>query len=126
MARGRALRVAEAIKMEISDLLINELKDPRIGFTSVTAVRVTDDLRFARVYFSVFAASDEQEKAMEALERAKGYIRTELSKRLRLRVAPELSFHIDHSIEEGDRISRLLAQSRQSESPAGGFGDNER
>lgn len=119
MARGRALRVAEAIKEEVSEILMNELKDPRIGFTSVTAVEVSDDLRHARIFFSIFAPPADQEKAMEALEKAKGFIRSELSKRLRLRVAPELTFQMDRSIERGDRISRLLADVRRS----GGLGE---
>lgn len=129
MVRGRALRVAEAIKEEVSEILLNELKDPRIGFTSVTAVEVSDDLRHARIFFSVFAPPADQEKAMEALEGAKGFIRSELSKRLRLRVAPELAFQMDRSIERGDRISRLLAEARRSggfgslDGPHGGSGD---
>lgn len=104
----RPERLAEAIKKEISALLQDELKDPRIGFASITAVEVTPDLRYARVFVSVFGPPDTRRASLEALQKAQGFIRGELGKRIRLRHTPEITFKLDESIGRGTRVLELL------------------
>ena len=106
----RAKRVAEQIKVEMGDILTNVLKDPNIGFVTVTDVEVTRGLQEATVYFSVYGDDAEKEKSFKGLERAKGLIRSEIGKRIRLRKVPELHFEFDYSIEYGNRIETLLKQ----------------
>lgn len=104
----REQRVAEAIKEEISDILRTQLKDPRIGFVSVTGVEVTNDLRQAKVHVSVMGTEQEKEQAIKVLQKATGFIRSELAGRLTLRYTPELLFRLDKSIDHGLRIAKLL------------------
>ena len=104
----RPERLAEAIKKEVSDMLKNELKDPRIGFATITGVRVAGDLRYAKIFVSVLGSQEEQKLTQEALDKAAGFIRSELGKRIRLRYTPELTFVSDKSIEHGTRIMDLL------------------
>ncbi len=118
MAQERVRRIREAIREEISDIMRNEMKDPRVGFASVTSVEVSGDLRNARVYISVLGGEEERRQTMAALESARGFIRGEVGRRLRLRFAPELVFVADESIAHGAHIARLLAEIRRNE--AGG------
>ncbi|MEW6188661.1 MAG: 30S ribosome-binding factor RbfA [Actinomycetota bacterium] len=104
----RTSRLAEIFKEEISDIIQRELKDPRIGFVTITAVEVSPDLRYATVFLSVLGKKLEQENTLEGLESAKGFIKTELGKRIRIKFLPDLTFKIDESIKEGMRISELL------------------
>lgn len=104
----RPERLAEAIKKEVSQLLTEELKDPRIGFASITSVVVTKDLRYANIYVSVFGEAEEQKATMEALQKANGFVRGELAKRIRLRYMPEIIFKLDESIERGTRLIALM------------------
>jgi ribosome-binding factor A len=99
----------------MSYLLQRELKDPRIGFTTVTAVEMSADLKYARIYISVMGTSEEQKATMDALASARGFIRRELAARLDLRFAPEVQFKLDTSAEYSDRISRLLNELKQEE-----------
>lgn len=108
MAKERPNRVAEAIKAELMDLLRTEMKDPRIGFVSIVKVDVTGDLRHAKVYFSVLGDAQAKEATRAGLQSAAGFLRNHLGARLRLRYTPELSFHLDDSIEHGARIAALL------------------
>ena len=108
MARIRVERIGEQIKKELADILRHEIKDPRIGFLTFTDVEVTNDLSLARVYLSVLGDEEEKEATLAALGKAKGFIRSELGKRIRLRQIPELEFRLDHSIEYGIRIEELL------------------
>lgn len=117
MSRQRLLRVQEAIQEEVSEIIRKELKDPRVGFASVTGVEVTDDYRHARVFISVLGADEDQDRTLEGLEQAAGFIRSELGRRLRLRYAPELAFVLDRSIAHGHHVSRLLARARAEASP---------
>ena len=105
----RPSRVAEQIKKEVSLILPQELKDPRLGFITVTAVEVTNDLRYAKIFFSVLGNEQEEKSTLEALNKAKGFIRTEIGKRIRLRFTPEISFVLDKSLEQGARINKLLS-----------------
>jgi ribosome-binding factor A len=104
----RAQRVAERIKEEMADIL-RRVKDPRVGFASVVRVECSSDLRYAKVYISVFGPEADQQATMRGLENAKGFIRSELGRRVRLFHTPELHFALDTSIAHGDRIARLLA-----------------
>lgn len=110
MAKFRTGRVGEQIKKEISDLIQTELKDPRIGFITVTGADVTNDLSLARVYLSILGSEEQKEETLRAIGRAKGFLRTELGRRVRLRHTPEIEFRFDNSIEYGSRIELLLQQ----------------
>jgi ribosome-binding factor A len=115
MTSHRANRVAEEIKKEITQMLRDEIKDPRIGFITVTGVEVTPDIRYAKVFVSVYGDADAREQSLEALEKAKGFVRSEIGKRIRLRYAPEVSFKFDSSIEYGARIMKLLDEVKDTE-----------
>jgi len=110
MAKVRVGRVGEQIKKELSQILQAELKDPRVGFITVTGVDVTNDLSQAKVYLSVMGTEQQKEDSLKAIEKATGFIRSELGKRIRLRITPELLFQFDTSIEYGSRIDALLNQ----------------
>ena len=110
MSSQRAQRVAETIHKEISSMLIKGLKDPRIGFVTLTSVDVSGDLRNARVYYTVFGEQEQKDLTQTALEKATPFIRRELGKRLRLRCTPELKFCFDASLEYGNRIESLLKE----------------
>ena len=106
----RAEKVAEAIHEEVSRLLIKGLKDPRIGFVTVTGVKATDDLHLATIYFSV-VGDDEAKKATAAgLNSARGFIRSEIGKSLRMRYVPDIIFKYDDSLDYGNRIDSLLRE----------------
>lgn len=106
----RPEKLAEAVKKEVSDMFRHDLRDPRIGFATITFVEVSGDLRYAKIYVSVLGKEEEQQQTMQALEKAKGFIRSELGQRIRLRYTPELTFKMDHSIQSGTRIIRLLEE----------------
>lgn len=108
----RPERVGGRIREEISAMLVSGLKDPRIGFATITSVRVTPDLREARVYVSVLGNAEKQQETMDGFQAARAYIRRELAHRLSLRRTPELSFELDRSAEQGARIDELLRQVR--------------
>lgn len=110
MAKNRTGRVGEQIKKELSVLIQSELKDPRIGFVTVTGVDVTSDLSQAKVYLSVFGDEEKKNESLKALEKATGFLRTEVGKRIRLRHTPELIFKIDESIAYGSRIEKILGE----------------
>lgn len=108
----RSHRLSEELKNEISAIIAQEVKDPRVGFATVTEVEVTPDLRRARVLVSVLGSPQEKQETFEALVRATGYIRRLIGARIRLRHTPELSFAYDDSIEHGDKMMRLLDEIR--------------
>ncbi len=111
-AARRITRVGEEIRKEISGLL-RELRDPRIGLTSVTEVVMSADLRHGRVYVSVLGDKEDRLRTLEGLNRAASHIRHEIGARLRLRNIPDLNFVYDTSIERGARIEELLEKSRR-------------
>lgn len=113
MARIRVGRVGEQIKKDISQILQMELKDPRIGFTTVTGVEVTNDLSQATIYLSVLGTEQQKEDTLKVLINSTGFLRSELNRRIRLRKVPELIFKFDRSIEYGSRIESLLEQLNQ-------------
>ncbi len=105
----RSDRVSEEILKEVSNILQKDMKDPRLGFVSVTRVEAARDLRHANVLISVLGSAEEKSKSLIALKRGTGFIRGLLGKRLRLRFAPELDFRLDDSIERGARIHKILS-----------------
>src|SRR5438046_4437377 len=108
MTSRRQTQVADAVQQHMSYLLQRELKDPRIGFTTVTVVEMSADLRYARIFISVMGTPEEQKATMDALASGRGFIRRELAARLDLRFAPDIQFKLDTSAEYSDRINRLL------------------
>ncbi len=106
----RSEKVAEAIHELISGLLIKGLKDPRIGFVTITGVKVTDDLHQARVFFTVVGSDEEKKATGQGLNSARGFIRKEMGKELHMRYVPELIFQYDESVEYGNRIESLLKE----------------
>jgi len=115
MSARRRAQVGSIIREELSGILQREMKDPRLGFVSVLRVELSPDMSFARVYVSVYGSQEEQQKTMEALEHASGFIRRQLAPRLTLRTIPRLRFILDRSMEHAENISRILAQIEQEE-----------
>ncbi len=105
---SRAERVGDLLKEELSELLLREIKDPRIGFVTITGIRVSADLRHARVYVVTHETGEGQQRTLEGLQSARGYLRGALGRRLRLRYIPDLSFWVDETMEEGFRIQAIL------------------
>lgn len=104
----RVDRVADAVRHAVAELLLFEVKDPRIGMVTVTAVSMSPDLRHARVFFSVLGDEAQRARSLAGLRSATGFIRSEITHRLHLRVAPEIVFEFDPGIEESVRLARLL------------------
>ncbi|MBV9230627.1 MAG: 30S ribosome-binding factor RbfA [Chloroflexi bacterium] len=112
----RQEKLAELIAAELSDLLRTRIKDPRVGFASITHVEVSGDFRHAKIFVSVMGSQQEKEETMKGLKHATGFLRHELATRLVLRYMPEIVFKLDTSIEEGARILDLIRQVEQEES----------
>jgi len=110
LSQLRAHRVAEQMKKELGDIITRKIKDPRVGFVTITDVEVTGDLQQAKIYISVLGNEEERQDTLVGLAKAKGFIRSEIGKRIRLRKTPELSFEMDETIEQGNRIETLLRQ----------------
>ena len=115
----RADRVADLIQTEISDLLLKQVRDPRIGSVTITGVKVTDDLRTARVFFVELGKDQCSEDVRAGLGRAAGFLRRELGRRIRLRSVPELLFSFDPSFAYGNRIEGLLSEIHREEEAHG-------
>jgi ribosome-binding factor A len=110
----RSQRVGDLLRKEIADIIIYRLKDPRIGFITVTGVDVTDDIKLARVYVSIFREG-ERKTTLEVLNSAKSFVRSELSKRLRMKFIPSIEFRLDTSSEYGNKIEELLKEIEENE-----------
>lgn len=111
----RAQRVGDLIKREISQMLIRGIKDPRIGLVTITRVSLTDDLRLAKVYFSVIGGEDDRQRNLEGLNSARGFIKREVGRRIHLRHVPEIVFNYDPSLDYADHIDRLMRELEQEE-----------
>ena len=109
----RTDRVADALQALVAELLLREIKDPRIGLVTITGVKVSPDLRHARVYFSCLGDDAQRAQSLKGLTSAAGFIRSQVARRLNLRVAPEINFEFDSSLEQAERLSRLLKDPRR-------------
>ena len=115
MGKQRAQKVAEAIQKEISSLIIKGMKDPRVGFVTITAVDASSDLSLAKVFFTVIGDERARSDSAAGLKSAIPFIRREIGKQLRLRIVPELVFHYDTSIDYGHHIESLLKEIQEKE-----------
>lgn len=111
----RQEKVEELLKVEISEIIQREMKDPRLGFVTITDVKISPDLRHAQVYVSVLGEKAEQEASLKALQSASKFVRVELGKRVRMRVTPEVEFRIDEAIERGMKMFELLEKIKKNE-----------
>jgi len=114
---SRHERVASALQKEISLIIHDELKDPRLGFVTITRLELTPDLRYAKIFFSVLGKEKDYKKSKEALDSALGFIRKELSQRIKLRFAPEIVFKEDRSGEYSVRVLQILEELKQKNEP---------
>jgi ribosome-binding factor A len=109
MAQGRMRRVDEAMRAVLSETITKDLKDPRVGFVTVTGVKTSPDLRHARVFVSVLGDEPTREASLEGLRSAHGFLQSRVAQRLTLKHTPTLTFQYDESVDRGMRISELLA-----------------
>ncbi|HEV8269283.1 MAG TPA: 30S ribosome-binding factor RbfA [Thermoanaerobaculia bacterium] len=106
--RRRPRQVGDVVRAELARLLREELRDPAIGFATITEVEMSDDLRSAKVHVSVFGGEEQFKETVKALNHARGHLRGLVGRNCGLRYAPDLHFHEDHTIEKGARIDELL------------------
>ena len=115
MGQQRIEKLQEFIQQELSKLILKGLKDPRVGFVTVTAVEMTGDLRSAKVYVSLMGSEEQKKASWEGLQHSIGFLRTEIGRRLGIRHTPELSLHRDNSLDNSDHIQKLLLKLQQTE-----------
>lgn len=106
----KAEKISGIIQKEVSEIIQFQLKDPKIGFITITDVTVTNDLSIAKVYVSFLGQKAREEAGMKALMRSKGFIRSELAKRMTIRKVPELNFFIDDALERGNKIETIISK----------------
>ncbi len=111
----RQNRVRQAIKKEVSNILLNEINDPRMGFITITDVEISPDLKYAKVFFSVLGKPEDYNKTKDALKSANGFIRKLVAERVQLRFAPEIVFREDHSAEYSNKIEEVLESIKEKE-----------
>ncbi|MFH1220724.1 MAG: 30S ribosome-binding factor RbfA [Candidatus Eisenbacteria bacterium] len=114
MQSRRLDRLGGQIQEEVSDIILRKLRDPRIGFVTVTKVRVSADLSYASIYISVMGGAEDIDRSLESLEGASSFIRSEMGKRLKIRHIPEIRFHYDDTEIKGARIDSLLKRLKES------------
>jgi ribosome-binding factor A len=105
--QGRPQRLGDLIQREVSELIRLEVRDPRVGMITITSVDVSPDLSHAKVFFTILEKQKLAE-TLDGLKRSAGFLRSQLSKRIKMYTTPELRFEYDESVERGDRISRLI------------------
>lgn len=116
MAQGsRPARVGDSIRHELTELIMRQVKDPGIGFITITYVKVTPDLQMARVYYTTIGDDKARAQTRRALDRATPFLRRQVGQRLQLRRVPELEFRFDESVERGDRIERIIQDLHKEE-----------
>ncbi|MBM3460195.1 MAG: 30S ribosome-binding factor RbfA [Armatimonadetes bacterium] len=115
MSTTRQRRVQELLIQEISDILRREIRDPRVGFVTVTDAEVSPDLRHARVFYTVLGDDAAREGTAAALKRAAGFIRSEFARRAQMRFVPEIRFAFDTAVARGARIHELLEETKRDE-----------
>ncbi|OQB13104.1 MAG: Ribosome-binding factor A [Candidatus Omnitrophica bacterium ADurb.Bin205] len=126
---SRQDKVAEAIRQEVSVIIHDKLKDPRVGFVTITNVEITHDLRFAKIFFSVLGNEEAYKKTKLAFDSSLGFIRKLIAQRLNLRFAPEIAFYEDRSSEYSVRIEEILNQIKEhneQDKPKKGFRSNKK
>lgn len=121
---SRSQRVAEAIKRRMGEIIIRRIKDPRVGLISVTKVEVSADLRQASIYISIYGDEESKIQTIEGLENAKGFIRQEIGRGMKLRYLPQISFRIDGSIEESFRLKEILDSLTKEQEATEGLSDS--
>lgn len=109
----RSQRVSDLLRQEIADIIMRKVKDPRLGFVTVTGVDITDDLKIARVFVSCLK-DEEKGITLDILNSAKNFVRSEVAHRIRMKTIPSIEFRIDESMGYGDRIEKLLREIRGS------------
>jgi ribosome-binding factor A len=115
LAGRRAVRVGDQILREIALLLLERVKDPRVRDVTVTGISLSNDLKLARVYYSVMGNENEAERAQSGLDRAKGFIKREIGLRMSLRYIPQITFVHDPTLESGSRMDRVFKKIRKTE-----------
>jgi len=110
-------KVAESIRQEVSMIVHDLIKDPRVGFVTIASVEVSPDLRLARIFFSVLGSDADRKKTQEALDSASGYIRKKVTERINLKFSPELIFKQDHSSEYSVRVEEVLNALKENNEP---------
>jgi ribosome-binding factor A len=118
MSASRMRRVDVAMKAVLSDAIAKDMKDPRVGFVTVTGVKTSPDLRYASVYVSVLGDESVRAASLDGLRSAQGFLQHRVAAELKLKHTPSLTFHYDESIDTGMRISSLLARAQPSEKPS--------
>jgi ribosome-binding factor A len=114
-SRRRPEQVAETLRQVVADAMTRELRDPRIGFVTLTGVLVSPDLSHARILVSVAGDQAEKDRALEGLQSAAGFLRSRAARALTTRIVPELHFELDHGLEHAARINELLDEIRREE-----------
>jgi len=127
---SRTRRVGEQIQREIAQLVQQEIKDPRIGLVTISAVKLSSDMSHANIFFTVFDESHPIQETLKVLEGAAGFLRHELAKRMQLRIVPHIHFKYDESISYGNELSALINKAMDMENPDnrmdGSHADNEK
>jgi ribosome-binding factor A len=118
VSTARAARIADQIQRELAEVVRTELRDPRVGMITFTGVELSRDQSHAKVFFTVLGSASDAEHALEGLQRAAGFLRSQLAHRLTTRKVPELHFAYDESVERGVRLSRLIDEAVKPPPPA--------
>jgi ribosome-binding factor A len=114
---SRTRRVAEQIQREIAQLVQQEIKDPRIGLVTISAVKLSRDMSHATIFFTILDESQSKDETLKILEKASGFLRHELAKRMQLRIVPHIHFKYDDSITYGNELSALINKAMDMENP---------
>jgi ribosome-binding factor A len=109
--------MADLIREEVASFILNGIKDPRIGFVTITMVKVTPDLQTARVYYSTYGSDKEKQETAEGLEESKGQVRSHLARRMSARYTPKIEFFVDEGLEHSYRVQELLGKVSRGEDP---------
>jgi ribosome-binding factor A len=125
VSKYRAQRIADRIREDLSEMLVFQVADPRLSGISITDVRVDRELAYADIYVSAVEGSERSEEILDGLEHAKGFLRSELAKRVDLRTFPRLRFHWDPTFENAERIESLIASLKTDENQVDGKPENE-
>jgi ribosome-binding factor A len=120
MQGKRIERIAALIKEELARALTQKARDPRIGFVTVTQVEVSEDLKFAKVFYSVLGTDEQKQKTAEGLEKARGFLQKDIAQNLNIRFTPHLNFILDPSLDEGMKIDAIIQKIHEQEKPSAG------